>query len=204
VAPPDATDAYGRLDDRLNALTGLPHYPNPLDYLSIVGLVVLAAAAPAWLASRTLLRASGIEHPRDDGFVHRTSRFRVVFLPLMYAAAPLVGADYLARQLPKFFGGALTVIPAAGRALGIAASGPGPSAGPSDTAMAGPHAVVAAKLVVVIVGALASAVLAARTFAVELRPALRSPAPAATGAVGFIATAGALIAWLYVLIEAAP
>lgn len=196
----NALDSYVRLDAWLNSMTSIPHYPNPLDYAVITVLVVLLAATPAWMISRTLLRPGLVMPDRADTFVYRVSRFRTVFLPLMYAAIPLVSSDYLARQLPKFLANAAKVIPAAGDIVGLGAGVHSPL---MSVTLAGPSATVMTQLAVVATGTAVSVVLAVRTVRVELRTLVRAPALASGCVAGFMAVAGVLIGWLYVVVQGA-
>jgi polyferredoxin len=195
----NATTAYTALDDSLDAATDVPHYPNPVAYLGVIALVTALAAVPAVLAARLLGRADLPVDGRDVPFIHRRTRFRAFFLPLMYAAVPLVGADYLARQLPKFMNHAASVIPAAGRLVGLGGAG----ARLLHQGMGGTTTVVAVQLAVVAVGTAGSVVAGRRIARAELAPASRAPAvvPAATTAL--LLTAGLLIGALYVVIGAA-
>ena len=196
----NATAWYTAVDDGLNALTGVPHYPNPVGYLGVIALVGLLAAVPAWSAARRLLRQDLALPVRGSSFVYGATRFRVVFVPLMYAAIPLVGSDYLARQLPKFLDNAAKVIPAAARMLGAVSAADSP---PAAFVMADQATVVAVQLVVVAAGTLASMVAAYRISRSELAVAFRAPVPATAAAVALMAAGGGLIGWLFVLIQAA-
>jgi NosR/NirI family nitrous oxide reductase transcriptional regulator len=196
----NATAGYTALDDELNRLTHLPHYPNPIAYLGVIGVLVLLVAAPAWLAGHSLVRPEAVPPGGGDSFVYRRTPFRAVFLPSMYAAVPLVGADYLARQLPKFMDNAAKVIPAAGHLLGF---GSGAGSALSNVTMGPAGAVVAAQLVTVALGTGASLYAAYRIGQVELAPVLRVPVIARAGLPALVIAGGVLMGWLYVLIQAA-
>ena len=87
-----------------------PHYPNPVAY---IGLIAAARRRDrgADLGDQPPVRAGGTPtFPRRAPSLDRNSRFRAYFLPLTYGLIPVVGADYFARQLPKFF----TFIPTVG------------------------------------------------------------------------------------------
>jgi ferredoxin len=195
----NATDAYAAVDDDLNRLTGLPHYPNPIAYLGIIGVLTAVAAAPAWIAARVLVVPGRPPAGGGASFVYRRSRFRDCFLPLMYAAIPLVATDYLARQLPKFLDNAAKVLPAAARPFGAG----GATTGAGSAALAGTGTVVWLQVALVTAGTLGSALAAARIARAELAPIVRAPRAVIAGATGLMVLAGGLIGWLYVLIEAA-
>ncbi|MGC8480012.1 MAG: 4Fe-4S binding protein [Acidimicrobiales bacterium] len=82
---------YANVDNWLNNHLHFPHYPDPVAYLGgiTLGALVLFGAA-------MLLRA--IAKPRDEA-----SGVTFWFTTFAYAMIPVTGADYLARQLPKFF-----------------------------------------------------------------------------------------------------
>jgi NosR/NirI family nitrous oxide reductase transcriptional regulator len=196
----NATGTYTALDDGLNRLTHLPHYPNPIAYLGVIGALVLLIAAPAGLAAVSLVRPDAVPPGGGDSFVYRRSPFRAVFLPSMYALVPLVGADYLARQLPKFMDNAAKVIPAAGHLLRL---GAGAGSGLSNVTMGSTGVVVAAQLVTVALGTGASLYAAYRIGHSELASVLRAPVIARAGLPALVIAGGVLMGWLYVLIQAA-
>ncbi|HEX2807856.1 MAG TPA: 4Fe-4S binding protein, partial [Kineosporiaceae bacterium] len=196
----NATAVYTVVDDELNRLTHLPHYPNPVAYLGVIGVVVLLVAAPAWLAGRWLVRPGAVPPGGGDSFVYRRTPFRAVFLPSMYAAVPLVGADYLARQLPKFMDNAAKVIPAAGNLLGL---GRGAGSALSSVTTGGTGTVVTAQLVTLALGAGASLYAAYRIGQAELAPVVRVPVAARAGLPALVIAGGVVMGWLYVLIQAA-
>lgn len=89
----NALAGFGKLDDALNAATHFPGYPNPIDYLGVVALVVAAVAGYTWAMRQVF------NNPAADA----AQRFNDWLAPIAYGLIPLVGADYLARQLPKFW-----------------------------------------------------------------------------------------------------
>lgn len=91
----NALDAYGKLDDWLNGLMHFPNYPNPIDYVLSIGAVVGILAGITLLISKF----AAIKTPV-------ASKFSSWFAPFMYGLIPLMGADYLARVMPKFFNNA--------------------------------------------------------------------------------------------------
>jgi hypothetical protein len=60
-----------------------------------------------------------LEFAKGGTFQDRTSKFRAYFLPISYGLIPVVGADYFARQLPKFFQYSPRVIPSVQRMFGV-------------------------------------------------------------------------------------
>ncbi len=91
----NALGFYGTVDDWLNNVTHFPQYPNPIDYVLSIAAVVGIFAGIAFLFSRTLSLRTKIARSFSNWFA-----------PLMYGFIPLMGADYLARVLPKFFNNA--------------------------------------------------------------------------------------------------
>ena len=89
----NALAGYTNLDNALNAALHFPGYPNPVDFLGFIGLGV------AGMAGYTVVMRQVFANPAA-----RLSRsFNDWLAPLAYGLIPLVGADYLARQLPKFW-----------------------------------------------------------------------------------------------------
>jgi polyferredoxin len=88
----NALPSYAAVDNWMNNLMHFPHYPNPVDYLLTIGAVAGIFAAVAFLFSRTISIKTRTAHS-----------FNTWFAPLMYGLIPLVGADFLARVMPKFF-----------------------------------------------------------------------------------------------------
>ncbi len=91
----NALAAYTTVDDWLNRVMHFPGYPNPVDYLASIVAVALILAGIAWFISRTL--------------AHKTLPARAFsswFPPFMYGFIPLMGADFVARAMPKFWNNA--------------------------------------------------------------------------------------------------
>lgn len=87
----NAMSWFGGIDNWLNSHLAFPHYPNPIDYLGGIALVV----ALIWLGSkgiRALAKPKGLSLPTSSWFT-----------ALSYGLIPITGFDYFARQLPKFF-----------------------------------------------------------------------------------------------------
>jgi type III secretory pathway component EscS len=88
----NALGTYTVIDDWLNNLIHFPNYPNPIDYIAVIGVVVGILAGITFLLSRALAFKTKIARS-----------FSSWFAPLMYGLIPLMGADYVARAMPKFF-----------------------------------------------------------------------------------------------------
>ena len=103
----NALGSYQALDGWLNNLIHFPSYPNPIDYLLTIGLVVAAFAGLAWMLSRALSIKSKAQRA-----------FSGWFAPLVYGFIPLIGADFFARVMPKFFNNAPKVVEIVANAFG--------------------------------------------------------------------------------------
>ncbi|MDA8357190.1 MAG: 4Fe-4S binding protein [Actinomycetota bacterium] len=120
----NATHAYSTVDNWLNSAMHFPRYPNPIDYIGVIGVVALIFAGIAWIMSRTMMPSTSLPTTSDldqrqrPSFIDTPSRFRSVFVPLAYGLIPVVGADYFARQLPKFFKHASRIVPSIGAWFG--------------------------------------------------------------------------------------
>ena len=88
----NALPSYVAVDNWLNTVMHFPHYPNPVDYILTIAVVAGIFAGIAFLLSRTMSVKT-----------KATGSFSNWFAPLMYGLIPLVGADFLARVMPKFF-----------------------------------------------------------------------------------------------------
>ncbi len=113
----NALNWFASLDNWLNSGTHMK-YPNPIDYVGIIALVAALMAGIVWVVQQALVRRDLALESRGKGFMERTSRFRAFFIPLMYGIIPVVGADYFARQLPKFFKHVPRLVPAIGAWFG--------------------------------------------------------------------------------------
>src|SRR5665811_1988305 len=117
----NALSWYASVDDWLNTHTDIPHYPNPVAYLGIIVALAAVVGATAWVVSELNARRD-VEFKRAGSFADRGSRFRAYFVPIAYGMIPVVGADYFARQLPKFFKSSPAVIPSVQHLFGHASA----------------------------------------------------------------------------------
>ncbi len=95
----NALPAYGAVDDWLNQATHFPGYPNPIDFVGTIAVASLLFAVVVWGLRRVFADASltsDARSPRGSGSFNRW------FTAFGYGLIPLMGADYLARQLPRF------------------------------------------------------------------------------------------------------
>ena len=192
----NALSAYRRLDAWLNRTLHFPGYPNPLDYVGIIGLVAAVAGGGVWLTMRALRR----EGPPAEG-----GSFAQWFTPLMYGLSPLMASDILARQLPKLWGHVLSVLPAAANPFALHRGLWGASASPLwHLRLVAPGAVVPTQLVVVGAGLAASLYATARIVRGELDGMTDRPRLVHAVSTAAILGVGAAIALLYLAMRGTP
>jgi hypothetical protein len=173
---------------------GLPHGPNPLLFALLSALCTMLLAAPAALAREVLYRRPpGGLRQRGDSFIYRVTPFRMFFLPLSYAAIPLLGFDYLAVEMlaPK--------LPKASRPR--FQSAPEHLASLSSAQLLSEPAVVQLQITLLVLATLTSMVVAWRITGAEVTPVTHSPTAARIGAAGMMALGGVLVITCYLLTQ---
>ena len=191
---------FVRLDNWLNAHTDFPQYPNPVDYLGVIIVVSLAMAGVAWIFEKLFVRADFAVPASGHGFVDRSSNFRAYFVPLMYGIIPVVGADYFARQLPKFFQHAPRVIPSVAHLFG---AGSTKSSLYQASLISSNAGIVMVQVAVVALGTLAAMWTSWRVAGRDLATPSRSRFAVQISAAGVALVLGVVVAVLYVLMNAA-
>jgi NosR/NirI family nitrous oxide reductase transcriptional regulator len=195
----NATNLYANIDVWLNRWLHFPHYPDPVTYIGLIGLLALATAGAAWMMAKLLGRRD-LEFAADGGFQDRKSQFRAYFLPVTYGLIPVVGADYFARQLPKFFQHAPRLIPSVQRTFG------------SSTALHSPlftarllsdPRIVTAQVIVIVLGTLGALWSTWRIASRELVPVSRGATGVRVATLSLVLVCGIAAAVLYGLIHAA-
>jgi NosR/NirI family nitrous oxide reductase transcriptional regulator len=194
----NATTGYATVDNWLNSVISFPHYPNPVDYVGLIAVFALVMAAVAWLIARTFGRRD-LTFDRPGSFQTRASKFRAFFAPLAYGLIPVVGADYFARQLPKFFDYSPRVLVSVGHLAGAGST----SSPLYSTSLLSGQAIVAVQVAVITVGALAAAWSSWRIAGRELVPISRGGTAVRIAASGLALGLGAVAATLYVIMHAA-
>ncbi len=194
----NATNAFASFDGWLNRNLHFPHYPNPVDYLAVIGLVALCTAGLIWLISRAVGR-SAVTETQHGSFIDRTSRFRSFFVPMAYGLIPVVGADYFARQLPKFFKHSPRVVPAVLHIGGFSST---------QSSLYGFHLlsngwIVVVQVAIILAGTAASAWAMWRITSRELVPVSRNTVAIRLTTLGLVLASGAVAGVLYVLMHAA-
>ncbi|MHB8827573.1 MAG: 4Fe-4S binding protein [Acidimicrobiales bacterium] len=196
----NALTFFASLDNWLNAHTNFPQYPNPLDYLGVIALVALAMAGASRVIQALVGRRDAIVPAGGTSFVDRTSRFRLYFVPLMYGVIPVVGADYFARQLPKFFQHATRVVPAVGHLFGAGST----SSSLYRTSIIGSNSgIIAVQVGVIAAGTLAAMYASWRIAGRDLARIATSRRRVQVSAATFALVCGIAAAVLYVLMNAA-
>ncbi|CAG4914683.1 4Fe-4S binding protein [Acidithrix sp. C25] len=112
----NALSMFTSLDDWLNKQTHFPQYPNPIDYVGFIALFALVPVAIYKVGA--ILFSKGTIATTDGTFMTKRSEFRNWFISGSYALLPAIGADYFARQLPKFFKHATRIVPAVAHPFG--------------------------------------------------------------------------------------
>ena len=190
----NATALFGRFDDWLNAHLNFPNYPNPVDYVGTISALILATAGIAWGMSRLFGKRSTANVSAQP-----SSRFSAFFAPIAYGLIPLVGADYLARQLPKFFNHVLSIIPAIGQTFGIS----GANSPLADMPILTDSQIVIAQVFVIALGVFASLYATWRIASRDLIPIGRWPLGLRLATLSFVLACGVGSSVLYVLVHAA-
>ena len=194
----NATNLYASLDGWLNAVLHFPHYPNPVAYAGLIGLLALATAGAAWLIAAAFARRD-LKLPVGGTFLDRSSRFRAYFLPVAYGLIPVVGADYFARQLPKFFQHAPRLVPAVQQTFGFA----GIRSPLYQARLLSDPRIVIAQVAVIALGTAGALWSMWRIAGRELVPISRGTAGVRAVTAVLVLACGLAAAWLYVLINAA-
>jgi len=137
--------------------------------------------------------------PPGHRLLERNSRFRAFLLPLAYGIIPVVGADYFARQLPKFFTFISTAIPSIGHPFGLGST----SSSLYNTSVLSGNSLVIAQLIVMAIGTIAAAWVTWRIADRDLVGISTQATPVRVASAGFAVACGAAAAYLYVLMHAA-
>jgi len=196
----NATNVYARVDGWLINVTHI-HYPNPIDYLGLIGLFALAFAGIGWLLSRGFGRSDlpASSPAASRSFVDRTSQFRSFFVPLAYGVIPVVGADYFARQLPKFFKHASRIVPSVGAWFGHGSV----HSSLYNTRMLSNPEIVVVQIAVIGLGTVAALWATWKIAGRDLVPVASHPVGARLASLGVVLGFGVLASVLYVIMHAA-
>ena len=194
----NATNVYNSVDTWLNSHMGFPHYPNPVAYLAII-VALAAVLAGITRGFSAVLARRDLELAAPGGFADRRSRFRAFFVPIAYGLIPVMGADYFARQLPKFFKHAARVVPSVQHIVGFSGTGSPIYA----TRLLGNPSIVVVQVAVIALGTLGALWATWRITGRELVPVSRSVVGVRVATTGLVVVAGLAAAILYVAMHAA-
>ena len=194
----NATNVYASADTWLNTHLHL-RYPDPLDYAGIIAAIALLMGGIVWVAQRALARKDAPVPTGGTSYLDRTSRFRMFFVPLMSGLIPVVGADFFARQLPKFFKHVPRLVPAIGAWWG---------AGSTRSSLYGYHLLANPRIVTVQVAVIALGTLAAvstswKIAGRDLAGISSRPLAVKLTAAGLALACGVAASVLYVIMHAA-
>ncbi len=196
----NALGAFVSLDNWLNTHLHFPQYPNPVDYVGIIAAVAVVLAAIGRLFSVAFARRDVVLAPGGTSFVERTSRFRSYFVPLMYGIIPVVGADYFARQLPKFLRYVPRVPVSIGHLFGFGSTS---SRLYHASLIASNAGIIAVQDLVIALGTAAAMWASWRIAGRDLAPLSRRPLAARVAATALAGALGVVVAVLYVWMNAA-
>jgi hypothetical protein len=193
----NALPFYVPLDNWLNQLTGFPGYPNPVDYLGIIALGTAVCAA--YFA---LMRFVGGIRLRDTSGSHKTRPAHTLaawLTPLAYGLTPIVAADYLARQLPRFWDHALRIVPAISDPFALGWN----LFGTAHSSLYNAHllplsGVIASQVLLSVLGGGAALYVTQRILRRDMRHLTARPALVSALALGFVVVATVSVAILYV------
>ncbi len=189
---------YNNVDTWLNSRLHVPHYPDPVAYLGLIGvLALLTAGATRGISALFARRDVRFAHPGN--FADKGSRFRAYFVPLSYGLIPVVGADYFARQLPKFFKSAPRVVPSVQHIFGFS----GVHSSLYNLRILTDPRIIAVQVAVIALGTLASLWATWRITSRELVPVSRGVLGLRVATLGVVVACGTAAAVLYVVMQAA-
>lgn len=194
----NATSWYASIDNWLNTILHFPHYPDPVAYFGFIALFALLTTGMTWAASRLLARP-GLVLDSKSSFLDRESRFRTYFLPIAYGLIPVVGADYFARQLPKFFKHSTRIVPAVEHIVGASST----HATLYSTRLLSDPWIVVMQLIVIGLGTVGALVSTWRISTRDLVGVSRNTCALRIATCGIVLIAGFVAAVFYVAIHAA-
>ena len=194
----NALSSYTTLDDWLNSHLHFPQYPDPIAYLGIIGLLALATAGIA-RGIGALTARRDIDFAKAGTFADKTSRFRTFFLPISYGLIPVMGADYFARQLPKFFASSPRVIPAVQHMFGFDTT----HSSLYNARLLSDPRIINVQVGVIALGTIASLWAMWRIVNRDLLPVSRSALATRITSLGLVVLSGVSAGWLYVAMQAA-
>lgn len=209
----NALHTYAVVDGWLNRVTHFPGYPNPIDYLSLIAIFgamvslfvyglhsVLGQNVPEFRP----VGANVSEGTRTKIRTARRESYMEWLTAVSYGLIPLVAADYLARQLPRFFDHALRIVPAISNPFALGWN----LFGTAHSSLYRVHLLSTAGLIdvqaaVIGLGTIGALYATYRILARDLTPISRHPRGLFVAALGFCLLTGVAMVWLYVLMGGA-
>jgi hypothetical protein len=169
--------------------------------VAYLGLVIILALATAGLAGGigSLSARRDLSFDRPGNFADRVSRFRAYFVPVAYGLIPVVGADYFARQLPKFFKSAPRVIPSIQHLFGSA----GVNSSLYNSRILSDPRIITLQVAVIALGTAGALWATWRITNRELVGVSRSALVVRTTTLALVVVCGAVAGLLYVAMQAA-
>ncbi len=199
----NALGFYANLDGAVNSFTHFPGYPNPLDYLGLIAVISAVVVAIFW-GLRTLFtqraRSLGAAVARRAP----TQSFGAWFIPLAYGLIPLMGVDFLARQLPKFWLSSPKLIAAISDPFGFGWNLFGTAhLKIAQIHLLGTQSIIDSQIALIGLGTIGAVYAAWRIARRDLARLTLHPRALAVSAATSMALIGAGLAFLYVLMGAA-
>jgi len=226
----NALPIYGTVDDALGRWTHIA-YPNPIDYLVLIalsgGAVMLWAwilkvalqrrqPAPAAVAGQgggaaasggslaALVMGTGDASGSSSSSSSSRPNYFTWFMPIMYGLLPIMAADYLARQLPRFFDHALRIVPAISDPFSVGWNLFGTAHSRLyDVHLMSPTGVVWSQIVVVLIGAAASLYTTHKNVSRDMAALTARPGWLRLLGAGFVLAMAAAMIVLYVVMGGA-
>jgi hypothetical protein len=194
----NALSWYGTFDGWLNSHLHFPHYPDPVGYLGGICVLAGVTAGVAWGIGALSARRD-LDFARPGSFADKGSRFRAFFVPIAYGLIPVVGADYFARQLPKFFQYSPRVIPSVMHLFGHA----GVNSSLYNARILSDPRIIVVQVAVVALGTIGALWATLRITNRELVGVSRNAAVVRCTTLALVAACGTVAAVLYVAMQAA-
>ena len=195
----NALGFYAPFDSSLNQFTHFSGYPNPIDFVGVIALVTGVAALYIWVLRAVFGGARAGKAAKGPA-----SSFATWLAPLAYGLIPLMGADYLARQLPKFWLYSPKVIAVISDPFGYGWNLFGTAhAGIANAQILSPEGVVVSQVVLIALGTLGAIYATVRIVRRDLSKLTEHPRALTAVSAAAWTLSGAGVAALYVAMGAA-
>ena len=203
----NSTNVYASIDNWLNTKMHFPQYPNPVDYIGLIalfaavtGAVILAAG---FLFGKKELEDYKVSEPvlatPKKSLLSNHPKALAFLLPMAYGLIPVVGSDYFARQLPKFFKHVSRLVPSIGAWFNSGST----KSSLYNTRLLSDPSIVIVQIIVIGLGTLASLWAMNRIFKRDLKPISKNKAAMKLASLGIVLACGIASGVLYYLMHAA-